>query len=51
MGANSNGEDTQLIRHFLLDILRPEMNLNIQRISGATRRTAAYFKSTIYEGS
>ena len=27
------------------------MNLNIQRVSGATRRTAAYFKTSIYEGS
>lgn len=27
------------------------MNLNIQRISGSTRRTSTYFKSSIYEGS
>ena len=51
IGASDRGEDTQLIRHFVLEILRSEMNLNIQRISGTTRRTAAYFKSAIYEGS
>jgi len=29
IGASDGGEDTQLIRHFVLEILRSEMNLNI----------------------
>jgi hypothetical protein len=43
--------NTQLIRDYVLNELKDEHNLNIQRISMLHRRTATYFKNSIMEGT
>lgn len=43
--------DTMIIRDYLLGQLKTEMNLDIQKVSGSIKRTAQYFKSSIFEGT
>lgn len=43
--------NTGLIREFVLNELKEDHNLNIQRISLLQKRTPAYFKNSILEGT
>lgn len=43
--------DTMMIRHYLLNTLKQEMNLDILKVTGSTRRTAGYFKQHIVDGT
>lgn len=43
--------NTGLIREFVLNELKDDHNLDIQRISLLQKRTAAYFKNSILEGT
>jgi hypothetical protein len=44
-------EDTMMIRDFILNELKSDYNLRIQRISGTQRRNAQTFKNSITEGT
>ncbi len=43
--------NTLLIREYVLNELKDDHNLVIQRVSMAQRRNAQYFKNSIFEGT